>query len=74
VQRAVAQLPEAKKSKPAIVQAPLAQTAQTVASVVHQPGAQLPWKPHCLLLDKLAAPASRLCYAGKTVEHGNDGD
>jgi predicted nuclease of restriction endonuclease-like (RecB) superfamily len=67
VQQAVAQLPEAEKSKPEIVQAPL---AQTVASIVHQPGAQLPWFHHCLLLDKLTSSADRLWYAGKAVEHG----
>jgi predicted nuclease of restriction endonuclease-like (RecB) superfamily len=67
VQRAVAQIPEAEESKPAIVQAPL---AQTVASIVHQPDAQLPWFHHCLLLDKLTSPADRLWYAAKAVEHG----
>jgi predicted nuclease of restriction endonuclease-like (RecB) superfamily len=67
VQRTVAQLAEGKKSKPAIVQAPL---AQRVASIVHQPGAQLPWMHHCLLLDKLSSPVDRLWYAGKAVEHG----
>ena len=67
VQQPVGQLGKVKKSKPAIVQAPL---AQTVASIVHQPGAQLPRKHHCLLLDKLTAPADRLWYAAKTVEHG----
>lgn len=38
--------------------------------IVHQPGAQLPWKHHCLLLDKLDTPADRLWYAAKAVEHG----
>jgi len=56
-----------KKSKPTIVQAPL---AQTVASIVHQPDAQLPWFHHCLLLDKLTSPADRLWYAAKAIEHG----
>jgi len=50
-----------------MVQAPL---AQMVAAIVHQPGAQLPWFHHCLLLDKLASPADRLWYAAKAVEHG----
>ncbi|MEI6390445.1 MAG: PDDEXK nuclease domain-containing protein [Verrucomicrobiota bacterium] len=54
----------------AIVQAPLAQSAQPVAVIVHQPGAQLPWKHHCLLLDKLDTAADRLWYAAKAVEHG----
>jgi predicted nuclease of restriction endonuclease-like (RecB) superfamily len=30
----------------------------------------LPWKHHCLLLDKLAEPRERLWYAAKAVEHG----
>lgn len=70
VQQPVAQLSKPRKSEPAIVQATLAQTTQPVASIVHQPGAQLPWRHHCLLLDKLKSPADRLWYAAKTVEHG----
>ena len=30
----------------------------------------MPWFHHCLLLDKLSAPADRLWYAGRGVEHG----
>jgi len=67
VQQAGAQMAGPQKPGLAIVQAPL---AQTVASIVHQPGAQLPWKHHCLLLDKLTSSADRLWYAGKAVEHG----
>jgi predicted nuclease of restriction endonuclease-like (RecB) superfamily len=67
VQQPVAQL---AGSGEIIVQAPLAQSSTTVAAIVHQAGAQLPWKHHCLLLDKLAAPAERLWYAAKAVEHG----
>jgi hypothetical protein len=66
LQPPVAQL-GVRKSKPVIVQAP---HAQTVASIVHQSGAQLPSKHHCLLLDKLSSPAERLWYAAKAVEHG----
>jgi predicted nuclease of restriction endonuclease-like (RecB) superfamily len=66
-QRAVAQLRVARKSKAGVVHAPL---GQVVASIVHQPGAQLPWKHHCLLLDKLSSAADRLWYAAKAVEHG----
>jgi predicted nuclease of restriction endonuclease-like (RecB) superfamily len=40
------------------------------ASIVHQPGAQLPWKHHCLLLDKLTEPKDRLWYGAKAVENG----
>lgn len=67
VQQPAAQLAETKKFKPSLMQVPL---AQTVASIVHQPGAQLPWFHHCLLLDKLSSPADRLWYAAKAVEHG----
>lgn len=56
-----------KPGRKTFVQAPL---AQTVASIVHQPGAQLPWKHHCLLLDKLTSPVDRLWYAAKAVAHG----
>ena len=55
VQQTVAQIPKGKKSKP---------------TIVHQPGAQLPWKHHCLLLDKLKLPADRLWYAAKAHEFG----
>lgn len=65
---AILQPPAAQKpGRKTFVQAPL---AQTVASIVHQPGAQLPWKHHCLLLDKLTSPVDRLWYAAKAVEHG----
>lgn len=39
-------------------------------AIVQQPAAQIPWTHHCLLLDKLKAPADRLWYAAKAVEHG----
>lgn len=38
--------------------------------IVHQAGAQLPWKHHCVLLDKLGSPALRLWYGTKAMEHG----
>ncbi len=52
------------KARQAAAQTPF---AQAVASIVHQPGAQLPWKHHCLLLDKLDSSADRLWYAGPSV-------
>jgi len=61
---------EPRKSEPPLPAAPLAPTAPSVPAIVHQPGAQLPWKHHCLLLDKLAEPRERLWYAAKAVEHG----
>jgi predicted nuclease of restriction endonuclease-like (RecB) superfamily len=65
-----AQLIGAKKSKTTIVQAPLAPVPEAMPQIVHQPGAQLPWKHHCLLLDKLDTPEHRLWYAAKALEHG----
>src|SRR3954463_5083762 len=64
--------PDAQRAELAlgIVQAPLAPMERPVAAIVHQPGAQLPWKHHCLLLDKLDTPVHRLWYAAKAVEHG----
>jgi predicted nuclease of restriction endonuclease-like (RecB) superfamily len=32
--------------------------------------AQLPWRHHVALLDKLDTPADRLWYAAKAIEHG----
>jgi predicted nuclease of restriction endonuclease-like (RecB) superfamily len=66
----IVQQPVAQLAKAVIVQAPLAQTSPPSPAIVHQPGAQLPWKHHCLLLDKLAEPRERLWYAAKAVEHG----
>ncbi len=67
VPQPVAQLVQAKS---VIVQASLAPLSQTVAAMVHQPGAQLPWKHHCLLLDKLTTAEDRLWYAAKAIEFG----
>jgi predicted nuclease of restriction endonuclease-like (RecB) superfamily len=65
-----AQLSAGKKSESAIVQAPLAQTTAAVSAIVQRTVAQLPWRHHVALLDKLDAPADRLWYAAKAVEHG----
>lgn len=63
-----------------IVQQPVAQSAPSqpalseagkkASAIVHQPGAQLPWRHHCLLLDKLDTADDRLWYAAKAIEHG----
>lgn len=39
-------------------------------AVVHQLGAQIPWKHNCVLLDRVKDPATREFYVRKTVEHG----
>jgi predicted nuclease of restriction endonuclease-like (RecB) superfamily len=70
VQRPAAQLIEPKPTQATIVQTPLAQTAQPVSPIVQPPVAQLPWKHHIALLDKLDHPVDRLWYAAKAVEHG----
>jgi hypothetical protein len=49
----------AQTRKAAIVQAPLAHTSHPVPAIVHQAAAQLPWKHHCLLVDKLDKPADQ---------------
>jgi len=69
-QRAVAQLSAVKKSKLAIVPAPLARISAAMSPIVQAPLAQLSWYHHLALLDKLSSPADRLWYAAKTVEHG----
>jgi hypothetical protein len=53
-----------------MVQAPLAPTTETTTAIVQRPVAQLPWRHHTILLDKLAAPADRLWYAAKALENG----
>lgn len=70
VQQPAAQLAKPRESDPAIMQAPLAQVVQPMPTIVHQAGAQLPWKHHCVLLDKLSTPEDRLWYGAKAVEHG----
>lgn len=62
--------PVAQIEPGAIGQAPLAQNPDASSAIVHQPGAQLPWKHHCLLLDRLTTAADRLWYATQAIEHG----
>jgi predicted nuclease of restriction endonuclease-like (RecB) superfamily len=38
--------------------------------IVHQLGAQIPWKHNCVLLDRVKDPQLREFYIRKTVEHG----
>jgi predicted nuclease of restriction endonuclease-like (RecB) superfamily len=68
-----AQLADTGKSK-AIVQAPLAQTVQQVPAIVQRSVAQLPWRHHTILLDRLSSSEDRLWYAAKAKEHGWSGD
>ena len=39
-------------------------------TIVHQLGAQIPWKHNCVLLDRVKDPALRVFYIRKTIEHG----
>jgi predicted nuclease of restriction endonuclease-like (RecB) superfamily len=70
IQQPVGQLASEKGADLAVMQAPLAQTVRPVSAIVHQAGAQLPWKHHCVLLDKLSTSEDRLWYGAKAVEHG----
>ena len=38
--------------------------------IVHQLGAQIPWKHNCVLLDRVKDATTRQFYIRKTVEHG----
>lgn len=38
--------------------------------VVHQLGAQIPWKHNCVILDKVKDPDLRIWYIQKTIENG----
>ena len=38
--------------------------------IVHQLGAQIPWKHNCVLLDRVKDAQTRAFYIRKTVEHG----
>ena len=38
--------------------------------IVHQLGAQIPWKHNCVLLDRVKDASTRTFYIQKTVEHG----
>jgi predicted nuclease of restriction endonuclease-like (RecB) superfamily len=40
------------------------------AEIVHQLGAQIPWKHNCVLLDRVKDSETREFYIRKTVEHG----
>ena len=68
VQQPAAQIARPKKSKPSIVQAPLAQTA--TAAIVQRPVAQLPWGHHIVLLNKVSSSDDRLWYAAQAMEFG----
>ena len=68
VQRPAAQLIEPKPTQATIVQTPLAQRTQQVSPIVQPPVAQLPWKHHIALLDKLDHPADRLWYVPTVAE------
>jgi predicted nuclease of restriction endonuclease-like (RecB) superfamily len=38
-------------------------------TIVHQLGAQIPWKHNCAILDKLKSQEQRVWYIQKTIEH-----
>ncbi|MFZ9739446.1 MAG: PDDEXK nuclease domain-containing protein [Prochlorotrichaceae cyanobacterium] len=38
--------------------------------IVHQLGAQIPWKHNCTIIDKVKNPNQRLWYIQKTIENG----
>lgn len=44
--------------------------AYPAEAIVHQLGAQIPWKHNCTILDKLKAPEQRAWYIQKTIENG----
>lgn len=39
-------------------------------TIVHQLGAQIPWKHNCVLLDRVKDPKIRVFYIRKTITHG----
>lgn len=39
-------------------------------TIVHQLGAQIPWRHHCVLLDKISSHDERVWYIRKTIENG----
>jgi predicted nuclease of restriction endonuclease-like (RecB) superfamily len=45
-------------------------TAWPDRAIVHQLGAQIPWKHNCVLLDRVKDAATREFYIRKTIEHG----
>ena len=58
----------------AVVQVPLAQISASMSPIVQRSVAQLPWRHHTILLDKLSSAEIRLWYAGKAVEQGWSGE
>ena len=44
--------------------------AYPAEAIVHQLGAQIPWKHNCAILDKLKDPEQRIWYIQKTIESG----
>ena len=74
VQQVGAQLAAPKKPDSATVPAPLAQSFATLPPIVQRSVAQLPWRHHTILLDKLSSAEIRLWYAAKAVEHGWSGE
>ena len=67
--------PPAAPAEPGlIVQAALAQIPDTPPAFVQRAVAQLPWRHHTILLDKLSTADDRHWYAARTVEHGWSGD
>ena len=39
-------------------------------AIVHQLGAQIPWKHNCVILDKVKNPEQQIWYIQKTIENG----
>ena len=74
VQRRVAQSKKPRSPSAAVVQAPLAPADQRVPAIVQCSVAQLPWRHHTILLDRLSTTEERLWYAAKSKEHGWSGD
>ena len=69
--------PSGRRGRPAdaIEQASMIAPAdQTVPVIVQRSIAQLPWRHHTILLDRLSTPEERLWYAAKAKEHGWSGD
>jgi predicted nuclease of restriction endonuclease-like (RecB) superfamily len=41
-------------------------------AIVHQLGAQIPWKHNCAVLDKFKNHEQRIWYIQKTIKHGRN--
>ena len=66
-------MPSGRRGRPAdaIEQASMIAPAdQTVPVIVQRSIAQLPWRHHTILLDRLSTPEDRLWYAAQAVENG----